>query len=235
MRRERVQRWLLLIGLVVLAGVALVLGRGLLEGQAQAPLTPEERAWLESHADSLVLGHYINAPLSFINDEGEYSGIAADYARLLERKLGVGFRRAPATSINELLQNMRAGRVALASGLTRTPERSEYLLFSEPYVRIPNLIVVRQGTWETLTLEEMRGLRIAVGESFGAHEYLKRTHPELQLVPVSNDLEGLLRLLTGEVDVMIVHVAALSFGGDGSTRKCRHSTSSPSSGGSWRS
>ncbi len=211
MRRERVQRRLLLTGLAVLVGVALLFGRGLLGGQAQDPLTPEERAWLESHADSLVLGSYINAPLSFIDDKGEFSGVAADYSRLLERKLGIKFRRALPSSVNELLHNMREGQVDLASGLTRTPERSEYLLFSEPYVRIPNLIVVRQGAWETLTLEEMRGLRIAVGERFGAHEYLKRNHPELQLVPVPNDLEGLLRLLTGEVDVLIVNAAALSF------------------------
>lgn len=211
MRRERVLRWFLLSGLVLLAGVALVFGRGLLEGRARASLTPEEREWLESHSDSLVLGPYLNPPLSFINDEGEFTGIAADYLRLTERKLGFTFRRAPPTSISELLQNMRAERVDLASGLTRTPERSEYLLFSEPYVRIPTLIVVRQGQWETLTLEQMQGLRIAVGENFGAHEYLKSSHPGLGLVPVPNDLEGLMRLSTGEVDVMIVHVAALSF------------------------
>ncbi|WP_170205872.1 ATP-binding protein [Archangium gephyra] len=197
--------------MAALAGVALLLGRGHLQGPARDALTPEERQWFESHAGGLVRGPYLNAPLSFINDKGEFSGIAEDYARLLEDKLGVKFRRAAPTPLSELLENLRAGRVDLASGLTRTPERLEYLLFSEPYVRIPNLIVVRQGTYEVLTLEEMRGLRISVGENFGAHEYLKRTHPELQLVPVPNDLEGLLRLSTGEVDAMIVHVAALSF------------------------
>ncbi|MFY0567596.1 ATP-binding protein [Archangium lansingense] len=188
-----------------------MIGRDLFEGHARDTLTPEESEWFERHADSLVVGSYLNAPLSFINGKGELSGIAVDYLRLLEGKLGVEFRRASPTNVSELLQDMRAGRVDLASGLTRTPERLDYLLFSEPYTRIPNLIVVRQGTWEMLTLEEMQGLRISVGENFGAHEYLKRTHPELQVVPVPNDLEGLLRLSTGEVDVMIVHVASLSF------------------------
>lgn len=211
MRRKRVLRWLLLTGLVLLAGVALVFGRGLFEGRPRDSLTSEERAWLESRTDSLVLGPYLNSPLSFIDDKGEFAGIAADYIRLTERKLGFRFRRAPPTSINELLLNMRAERVDLASGLASTPERAQYLLFSEPYVRIPTLIVVRQGKWEALTLEELQGLRIAVGENFGAHEYLKSSHPELRLVPVPNDLEGLMRLSTGEVDVMIVHVAALSF------------------------
>ncbi|WNG61841.1 transporter substrate-binding domain-containing protein [Archangium gephyra] len=207
----RVHRWLVLTGLIVLAGAAFVFGRGLFAGNARDAFTPEEREWFERNAGNIVFGPYINAPLSFINDKGELSGITADYVRLLEEKLGVEFREAPPTTLSEVLQNMRAGRVDLASGLTRTPERMEYLVFSEPYVRIPILIVVRQGTWERLTLEEMRGLRISVGENFGAHEYLKRTHPELQLVPVPNDLEGLLRLSTGEVDAMILHVTALSF------------------------
>lgn len=211
MRRERVRRWLLLTGSVLLVGLALAFGHGLLEERSSVLLSREEQVWLASHADSLVLGSYLNSPMSFVNESGEFSGIAADYARLLERKLEFRFRKAPITSIRELLQDLREGRVDVASGLTRTPERSEYLLFSEPYVRIPTVIVVRQGTWRTLSLEEMGGLRIAVGENFGAHEYLKRSHPELQLVPVPNDLEGLLHLSTGEVDAMIVHVAALSF------------------------
>lgn len=211
MLRERVRRWLLLTGSVLLVGLALFFAHGLVEERSSVLLTREEQEWLASHADRLVLGSYLNSPMSFVNAKGEFSGIAADYARLLERKLGFEFRKAPITSIRELLQGLRTGRVDVASGLTQTPERSQYLLFSEPYVRIPTLIVVRQGTRQTLTLEELRGLRIAVGENFGAHEYLKRTHPELQLVPVPNDLEGLLRLSTGEVDAMIVHVAALSF------------------------
>ncbi|QRO02028.1 transporter substrate-binding domain-containing protein [Archangium violaceum] len=188
-----------------------MLGPRLFQGRASAPLTPEEREWLTSHADSLVLGTYANSPLSFVSDKGEISGMAVDYVRLLERKLGFEFRRAPPVIIRELLKDMREGRVDLTSGLTPTPERSEYLLFSEPYVRIPTIIIVRRGSWETLSLEQMKGLRVAVGENFGAHEYLKRNHPELQLVPVPNDLEGLMRLSTGEVDAMVVHVAAASF------------------------
>ncbi|PTL79857.1 transporter substrate-binding domain-containing protein [Vitiosangium sp. GDMCC 1.1324] len=211
MLRGRAQRWLLFTGLVLLAGAALVLGLGLFHERASDVLTPEEREWLESRSGSLVLQPYINPPLSFTNDRGEFSGITADYARLLEKKLGFTFRRAPAVNIRELLQNLREGRANLASGLTRTPERSQYLLFSEPYVRIPTIIVVRRGTWDTLTLEQMTGMRIAVGENFGAHEYLKRFHPELQLVPVPTDLDGLMRVSTGEVDALIVHVAAASY------------------------
>ncbi|WP_158502083.1 transporter substrate-binding domain-containing protein [Vitiosangium sp. GDMCC 1.1324] len=212
MRLDRAHRWFLLAGLVLLAGVALVLGSGILQRRAPDALTPEEREWLKSHADSLVFQSYPDSPpLSFINDQGTFSGIAADYLRLVERNLGFTFRRAAPTSVSVLLQNMREGKVDVASGLAPTPERSEYLLFTEPYVRIPTLIIVRQGTWERLTLEEMKGLRIAVGRSFGVHDYLTRQHPELQLVPVSTDLESLLRLATGEVDAVIADVATSSY------------------------
>ncbi|WNG34669.1 transporter substrate-binding domain-containing protein [Archangium violaceum] len=213
MRRVRVERWLLLLaGLVVLAGGTLVLGSIFLEGRDLASLTEEERAWLSSHADSIVFGPYTTSPpLSFIDEQGEFSGIAADYARLMEQKLGFRFRMAPPSSIDTLLQNMRAGQVDVSGGLTATPARSEYLLFTEPYVRIPTLIFVRQGTWKTLSLEEMKGLRIAVGRNFGVHDYLNQEHPELLLVPVPDDLEALTRLSTGEVDAVISDAATASF------------------------
>lgn len=189
-----------------------MLGRTILKERGLVSLTPEEREWLSSHADSIVFGPYTTSPpLSFIDERGEFSGIAADYARLMEQKLGFRFRLAPPSSIDTLLQNMRAGQVDVSGGLVATPERSEYLLFTEPYVRIPTLIFVRQGTWKTLSLEEMQGLRIAVGRNFGAHDYLNHHHPELLLVPLPDDLEALMRLSTGEVDAVIADAATASF------------------------
>ncbi|QSQ20016.1 transporter substrate-binding domain-containing protein [Pyxidicoccus parkwayensis] len=211
MRRERQRRWLLLVG-GGLALLGVVLAMFAWPGFSSDPLTPQERAWLESHDGKVVLGIFPESPpISFVNERGEFHGIGADYIALLEEKLGFRFHILPPRPISEVLTGVREGNVDVTEMLAPTPERSEYMDFTRPLVMIPTLIIVRRGTWDTLSLEQMRGLRIAVGERFGVHDFLAREYPQLHLVPTSSDVEGLRRLATGEVDALIADAATTSF------------------------
>ena len=54
-------------------------------------LTPEEHSWLSEHPVIRLAPDPDFPPIEFIDEDGNYHGIAADYAALVERKLGIKF------------------------------------------------------------------------------------------------------------------------------------------------
>ncbi len=57
----------------------------------------------------------------------------------------------------------------------------------------------------------MEGKKVAVGKGYGVQEYLQRAFPDIELILVPNDLEGLRKLSFGEIDAVIMDVASASF------------------------
>jgi len=52
----------------------------------------EEREWLRSLSEPIIVGTEVNyRPYAYLNDEGEFDGVTADYLRLIEDKLGISF------------------------------------------------------------------------------------------------------------------------------------------------
>lgn len=82
-------------------------------------------------------------PPILFEHEGEIVGIEADLARLVADKIGrrVDFRRYP---FDELLDALERGEVDVAmGGLSITEERSRRVRFTEPYMQVGQLALIR--------------------------------------------------------------------------------------------
>ena len=65
---------------------------GCMKGITEDPLTLEERAWLTEHDGKIRLGHDPNAnPIDYLDEEGNFQGLAADYIRLIENRFHFKF------------------------------------------------------------------------------------------------------------------------------------------------
>ncbi|MEZ6185304.1 MAG: transporter substrate-binding domain-containing protein, partial [Planctomycetota bacterium] len=130
---------------------------------------------------------------------------------LVQAKLGVRFRVAPAADLSEQLALAQAGELDVLTSLKRTPEREAFLAFTAPYVSVPAVIIVRRELAADLTLADLRGKRVTVGDGYGVHAWLSQRAPDLALEPVGNDLIGLRRVAFGEADAAIMDLASASW------------------------
>jgi ABC-type amino acid transport substrate-binding protein len=191
---------------------------GLALGTASVPavandkvlLTPEERQWLTQRDGRIRIGITIIPPQILRND-GTYKGLAIDYIRLMEHKLGCRFELVPFTTWNEVIQAARDRRIDMIFAAQRTSERLEYLLFTEPYLELPNMILVRKDRQAGSSLKEMKGWSVAVSEGSAVHEFLKSESGYLDLRPVHDELSGLMKVSMGEVDAMVVEISRASY------------------------
>ncbi len=204
--------WLptLLLALAVAVGVFLVLNGGRLF--RSDPLDPEERAWLDARRGQITLGYDPGAePVEFRDERGRFAGIVADYFRLLEQRLGLEFEVARFESWSDVVAAAEAGEIDVVAAMETTPERSEYLVFTRPYLSGPLVILMRRAVEDGVTLADLAGRKVAITRGLALDPELRRTHPEIDVVTVDDDLEGLLDVSLGRVDAVVTALATAGY------------------------
>ena len=134
-----------------------------------------------------------------------------DYYRLLEEKLDFRFRIDEEDLWVDILERMRSRDIDVVCALQENEAWTDFIIFTEPYIEVPNVIIVQSGQSEALTVEDLEGLRVAVSRDYSVHFYLQDNHPGLNLVPVIDDTACLREVAAGAVDAAVVHLAIASF------------------------
>lgn len=171
-------------------------------------LTQEEQAWLQDHP---VLRMGIDAswpPFEFRDSQGRHQGLAADYVKLIQERLGVRLEPVEPRNWGEVLEQARNGQLDLLPGIMSTPERQQYLSFTRPYLDFPIVILARDGGPQPKSLGELYGLKIAVVENYAPHELLRSGNPDLNLLPLPSVAASLQALATGQADAFVGDLAS---------------------------
>ncbi len=198
---------------VLAAAIALAIP-GPLQAQQEpsVDLTPEERAWLAENP--IRVGPAPNyPPMEFFDEDGVYRGIVADYVAVFEERLGVEIEIVQYPTWNDVVEAMKRGDIDVWMEAADTEERREYMLFTEPYLRLPVAIIVRQEDYEPLTVEDLSGRRVAAVEGYAVVDYLRERAPGIDLVEVPSVSIGLERLSFGGVDALVASTATAEFYG----------------------
>ncbi len=175
-------------------------------------LTPAEREWLTQHDRERVIRIGITViPPQILSENGDYTGLSIDYIRLMERKLDVRFKLVPYPTWNDVIEAAKKRQIDMIFAAQRTPERLSYLCFTEPYIELPNMILVRKDRTSGSSLSDMKGWSVAVSRGSAVQEYLKENFRDLKLRPVRSELEGLMKVSLGEVDAMVVEISRASY------------------------
>ena len=95
-----------------------------LQAAENQELTVEEKKWLANH-QIIRLGVDPDwAPFDFIDKHGNHQGVAADYLRLIEKKLGIKIELVKDISWTEVLDLAKAKSLDLVSIAAVTPDSS---------------------------------------------------------------------------------------------------------------
>lgn len=151
------------------------------------------------------------APYEWINEEGEYVGLAADYMQLLEERLGVRFDIITDKSWHEIIDMAKRGELDILSCLNQTASRDRYLDFTEPFVSNPVVIVNANRHGYVGSLESLIGKTVAVERDYFTHELLQKDYPDINILAVENTKIALEKVTTGEADAYIGDAAYANY------------------------
>lgn len=174
-------------------------------------LSAEEMAWLAEHPVVRLAPDPDFPPIEFVDKNGNYRGIAADFIHLLESKLPLKFEIVVLKNWNEAIKQAQSRQIDMFGAAVPTPERLKYMRFTRPYVEFPAVVLVRDSAVDFPHLDELKGKRVAVVSNYADHEYMLRTYPEIPLDVMPDISSGLRQVSFGKVDAMVLNLASASY------------------------
>jgi signal transduction histidine kinase/ABC-type nitrate/sulfonate/bicarbonate transport system substrate-binding protein len=174
-------------------------------------LTEAEKAYLRAHPVIALANDDDWAPFEFINQQGLYDGIAAEYFRRFESLLGVKFKAIGDKEWSEVQNLAFSGDLPVMSCAVATPERRQYLNFTQPYLSFPMVMVAREGERFIEGFDQLKPRQvIAVVRGYWSEEYLKKHYPQQPLLVVASVKEGLEAVMIGKAFALSDNLAAIN-------------------------
>ena len=174
-------------------------------------LNDSERRWLGENPVISVLVDNNKPPFSYINRRGQWQGIAIDYLKLLEDRLGITFQlHQDPVWTNALSQAYRHDVDAVAM-LQKTEERSRYLNFTKPLVSVPAVILARVSDKSIRSPSHLNGKKVGFTPGYVTYELFRQKYPGINFVNIPDIATGLNQVASGVLDAMVVNLASASY------------------------
>ena len=161
--------------------------------------TESEKKYLENKKIIRMSANPDWFPVEGIDKNGEYAGFGAKIFKLLEERSGLVFEFVPTQNWEETLKNAEERKCDIITMASPTPDRSEYLAFTHPYVSLPLVIVTGTEQLFVPNFSTLSGKKVGLIKDSAYHEILKKRYPSIKIFPVKTILEGMKMLNRGDL------------------------------------
>ena len=173
-------------------------------------LTDKEKDWIRDHPVIRVGVNPELAPYAYIAEDGTFSGIASDYIRLLNMRLGLNMQVVSDLTWKDVVEKVRLQEIDVLPGIAVDEDRNAFLVFSDPFVNFYRVIITRKDTHLLTGVEDIRGLRVAVQADTAYEAYLKE-YTDIKPLSHKTLQQALLSVSTGKADALFHNLASATF------------------------
>ncbi|MDA3886249.1 MAG: transporter substrate-binding domain-containing protein [Candidatus Delongbacteria bacterium] len=162
----------------------------------------EEKEWLEANKEITFGADYKWPPFDFADKNDNHAGLSADYIKVIEKKTGIRINVVPGVW-SYIFDKTKKGTYEGISAIVRTNKREEFMKFSDPFIDVPLVIVVKSDREDINRFNDLKGKTIAVNKDSYIHEYI--TASGLKIFPVlrSSNKECIEAVSYGKADAYI--------------------------------
>lgn len=171
-------------------------------------LNQEELAWIKEHPVIRVHNESDWVPFNY-NVDGKPTGFSIDYMNLLAGYTGLQIEYVQGSTWNQYLDKIKKKDLDVMLNIVKTAEREKYLLYCDTYMNNPDVIVTKKNI--TYELKDLYGKKVAFPKGFFYEELLRKKHPEIQALPVADQLESLKAVATGRADAAFGSLAVVDY------------------------
>ncbi len=173
-------------------------------------LTEEERSWIREHHVLKVANEDDWAPFDF-SVNGKPRGYCIDYLKLISRKTGLQFEFVNGLSWDKLMAKFKLGQIDILPVVSKSPKRSGFLDFSDPYIKNPIILVTRDSNASVNGINDLRGGNIAIVKGYFFEDIFRENYPDIKIIEVSGFIDGLEAVLHGKADAFVGSQAVINY------------------------
>ncbi len=148
----------------------------------------------------LVIGMSVNYPPIAFTIDNQPAGVEADFAKRLSDELhrDINIKILP---WNQLYPALRSGEIDMVmSGVSITKRRSEHVLFSEPYMQISQMALMRDSTPAPNMNTYGRGRHIGYVFSTTGEQFVKTHFDQAAHHGFTSHQHGIAAVMNGDID-----------------------------------
>lgn len=178
------------------------------------PLSDTERAWLADLKHPIVLAVTPDTrPLEFVDAQGEYHGMVADYMHRIAADLDIEFTVVEPANMLELMRLVEERKVDVIAAFAGNPANTDYMLFTNPYLELSTAILANRSEKDPLTLSLMaeKKMELALPKSYDVLSYVAKFYPNIHVQTTYNYLAALLHVSFNEIDATIISLPQASY------------------------
>jgi len=171
-------------------------------------LSSSEQAWLAAHPSIRVAfdGHF--PPYSFLNDHGEFEGLAVDVMQRLAARIGVKVEPFPQAVWKDLYAAAQRREVDVVATMGDRPERAAWFVFTQPYIFKSLVIMIHEGNESITSPKDLAGKRVALVKGYQYVQPLLEKYPSIRPYYVDTMLDGMNAVVVGKADAVITFTGA---------------------------
>ncbi len=174
-------------------------------------LSREEENWIQQHPQIEMGVDPAWAPFEFINEQDEYSGMAADYIDLIAEITGLDFVVQNHPNWQSVMQSARRGQIDLLPAVMPSKQRRDFLDFTESYINYPMVIVTSKDSPFLSSFKDLENKQVVVVKGYVTDDILRTNHPEISLKSAINLQDALKMVSSGNADALVGNLGAVSF------------------------
>ena len=158
-------------------------------------------------AGKIVVGITDYAPMDYKDENGEWTGFDAEFARLFAKELGVDCEFFVIPNWGTKFMELETKQIdAVWNGMTITEEAKLNSSVSNPYVVNAQVVVMNADALANYeSVENLAGLSIAV-ESGSAGEACANEIANVNVIPLQNQEAALMEVAAGTSDACIIDI-----------------------------
>lgn len=182
----------------------------------QNSLSEEERQWLTAH-QTIRLGVGVSFPpyqwVEQNKNEYVFKGIVSDYIRILENRLNVKMEVVFGLSFNQALELGKSKEIDLFPCIAQTPERSEFLIFTNQYISYPSVIITKENAPFIGGIKDLSQKKVSLVKNQFIYSLLKNKydHLNLHIIETENAEEDLQAVSFGRADACLMDLGVASY------------------------
>ena len=171
--------------------------------------TQEELDWIRKNP-IVKIGVDANwPPFEYVNEKGEYKGIASDYLEIISKYTGLKFE-INASDWYSVISNIKDKKLDMLACVAKTPDRENYLNYTSPFLTI-DVVVIAKKDLKIQSFDEIQNYTIAVQKGNFVYEKISKKYPNAKFVFASSNKEAFDLVSYGKADIFIGNMPVFSY------------------------
>lgn len=190
---NRILTWILLLFIAIEVNAV----------QNSLSFTPEEQEYLKQKKVITMCADPDWEPFEIINAQGKHEGIAADLISLMAERTGLNIKLLKTSTWDETLELSKSKKCDILSFVNQTPEREKWLIFTQPLLSDPNILITREEHPYIADLKGLDGERVALPSGTAVLERMSKEFPNLKFIPVVSEADAMEMVSDKKADLTV--------------------------------